>query len=184
VTEVRELLDSTAAAVAEPDEVPLDAVLAAGRRRVRRRRWTVSGAGAAVALAVLAVALPIARDPGGLPGTVKAVTGGGGDGAAPVSPAPTGSGDARCGDVRFDRSKLPGRTVTVDGDWPTARAADLLDLHGWPRAVPFDAARWTEVTDGRAGVLVAFLPGTGYRYLPVQKGAGGAWVVGPPCTPR
>ena len=79
---------------------------------------------------------------------------------------PAGSGDTVCGDVRFDRSQLPGRTATpANGDWPTAAAADLLRLRGWPRAVPFDVAHWTVVRRGTSGVLVAFLPGTGFGYL-------------------
>jgi len=88
------------------------------------------------------------------------------------------------GDVRFDRAMLPGRTATpTNGDWPTAAAADLLRLHGWPRAVPFDIAHWTVVLNGNAGVLVAFLPGTGFGYLPIHRAAAG-WSVGPPCSPR
>jgi hypothetical protein len=98
---------------------------------------------------------------------------------------PAGRGDTVCGDVRFDRARLPGRTVTpANGDWPTAAAANLLRLHGWPRAVPFDVARWTAVLTGDAGVLVALLPGSGFHYLPIHKAPGGGWSVGPPCTPR
>jgi hypothetical protein len=184
VTEVRELLESAAAATPDPDEVPLAAVLAAGRRRVRRQRLAVAGAGVAAAAAVLLVTLPTGRG-GALPDGVDGLTGGGGGTTAAPQPTPTGTGDATCGGVRFDRSELPGRKVTVDnGDWPTAQAADLLALHGWPRAVPYDVAHWTQVTDGRAGVLVASLPGVGFRYLPIHKGPDGAWVVGAPCTPN
>jgi hypothetical protein len=183
VTEVRELLES-AASTAEPGEVPVAAVLAAGRRRVRQRRLAAAGAGVAAA-AVLLVTLPGTTHGGALPNSVDGMTGGGGGSAAAPVPDPTGTGSAQCGDVRFDRSKLPGRTVTVDnGDWPTDRAADLLALHGWPRAAPYEMARWTQVTDGRAGVLVASLPGTGYRYLPIHRGLDGTWVLGAPCTPR
>ena len=66
---------------------------------------------------------------------------------------------------------------------PTIHITRELDAVG-SVAFPFDAARWTQVTDVKAGVLVAYLPGTGYRYLPVQKASDGTWVVGPPCTPR
>jgi hypothetical protein len=188
VTDVRELLESAAAAGPEPapDEVPVEAVLAAGRRQVRRRRLVVGGAGAAAAVAVLAVAVPLSTGSSGgrLPDGVSGLSGGGGHATVAPAALPTGTGATTCGPVRFDKAQLPGRTVTVDGDWPTARAADLLSLHGWPRAVPFDVGRWTQITDGKAGVLVASLPGAGYRYLPVQRGAGGEWVVGPPCTPR
>jgi hypothetical protein len=179
VTEVRELLESAAAAAPEPDEVPLDAVLAAGRRRVRRRRLTVGGAGVAAAAVVLVAGLPgLPGAPGGgLPGTVDAITSGGG--------SVTRAGDTTCGDATFDRAKLPGRRVTVDnGDWPTEQAADLLALHGWPRAVPYDAARWTVVVNGDAGVLVASLPGAKPRYLSIHKGPNNSWLAGVPCTPR
>jgi hypothetical protein len=39
-----------------------------------------------------------------------------------------------------------------------AAAADLLRLYGWPRAVPFDVARWTVVLNVNAGVLVTACP--------------------------
>lgn len=153
---------------------------ASGRRRV----LAVSGAFLAAVAAVLAVALPLSGSPaapapagGAKTGAVVAAGGGG--------RLPTGSGDTVCGDVRFDRSELPGRLATpANGDWPTAAAADLLRLRGWPRAVPFDIAHWTVVRHGDAGVLVAFLPGPGFGYLPIHKAAGGGWSVGPPCTPR
>ena len=152
---------------------------ASGRPRV----LAVAGAFLAVVAAVLAVVLPLshsqaapARADTATAGTVTA----GGGGRLPV-----GSGDTVCGGVRFDRARLPGRTATpTNGDWPTAAAADLLRLHGWPRAVPFDMARWTVVLNGNAGVLVAFLPGTGFGYLPIHKAAGGGWSVGQPSTPR
>ena len=148
----------------------------------RPRVLTVSGAFLAALAAVLAVVLPLSHSPAAPAradtaeaGTVTA----GGGGRLPV-----GSGDTVCADVRFDRARLPGRTATpTNGDWPTAAAADLLRLHGWPRAVPFDIARWTVVLNGNAGVLVAFLPGSGFGYLPIHKAAVG-WSVGPPCTPR
>jgi hypothetical protein len=179
VTEVRELLESAAEAVPEDADVPLAAVLAAGRRRVRGRRLAVAGAGAATVAALLLTGLPLDRGPaGGLTGPVDAITAGGGG-------ASTGSGDTECGGVRFDRSTLPGRTVTVDnGDWPTEQAADLLALHGWPRAVPYAAARWTVVVNGDAGVLVASLPGAKPRYLSIHRGPNNSWIAGVPCTPR
>ena len=127
---------------------------ASGRWRV----LAVLGAGVATAAAVLAVALPLSAS---APSSVVLVVrnasrrrcGGGHELVA------TGTGDTVCGDVRFDKAKLPGRRATVDnGDWPTAAAADLLRLHGWPRAVPYDVAQWTVVTDGAAGVLVASCP--------------------------
>ena len=156
-------------------------VHASGRRRVP----AVFAAFLAAVAAVLAVLLPLSHHAPAAPAapaeTAKTgvVTAGGG------GRLPAGSGDAVCGDVRFDRTKLPGRTVTVaNGDWPTAAAADLLRLYGWPRAVPFDVARWTVVLNGNAGVLVTFLPGSGFHYLPIHKTAGGGWSVGPPCTPR
>ncbi len=153
----------------------------------RRRVLAVLGAFLAGVAAVLAVLLPLSRTapaaPAGPAGAETAKTGvvtAGGGGRLPV-----GSGDTVCGDVRFDKAKLPGRTATVaNGDWPTAAAADLLRLHGWPRAVPFDVARWTVVLSDDAGVLVTFLPGSGFHYLPIHKAAGGGWSVGPPCTPR
>jgi hypothetical protein len=171
VTEVRELLESTASALpAGAEDVPLEAVLAAGRGRL-----AAGGAGVAAA-AVLLSTLPVTHGAGGAPAGVDALTGG--SGRAPV-------GDTTCGDVTFDKAKLPGRRVTVDnGDWPTAQAADLLALHGWPRAVPYAAAHWTVVTNGDAAVLVASLPGAPRRYLPIHKASGGGWSVGPPCTPH
>ena len=87
--------------------------------------------------------------------------------------------------MTFDKRRLPGRTVTVDnGDWPTEQAADLLGLHGWPRAVPYDEARWTVVVNGDEGVLVASLPGAKPRYLSIRKGPNNSWTAGVPCTPR
>ena len=151
---------------------------ASGRPRV----LAVAGAFLAVVAAVLAVVLPLSHSPAAPAPTDTATDGtvtAGGGGRLTV-----GSGDTVCGDVRFDRAMLPGRTATpTNGDWPTAAAADLLRLHGWPRAVPFDIARWTVVLNGNAGVLVAFLPGSGFGYLPIHKVAAG-WSVGPPCTPR
>jgi hypothetical protein len=154
-------------------------VHASGRRRV----LAVSGAFLAAVAAVLAVVLPLSGSPAAPAraesSTTGAVAAGGG------GRLPAGRGDTVCGDVRFDRSELPGRTATPDnGDWPTAAAADLLRLRGWPRAVPFDVARWTVVVHGDAGVLVAYLPGPGFGYLPIHRAAGGGWSVGPPCTPR
>jgi hypothetical protein len=180
MTEVRELLESAAGAVPEDTAVPLDAVLAAGRRRVRQRRLAVTGAGAATAAAVLLAGVPaVLNDPAGGPSrTADAVSAGGGSGRARV-------GDTTCGDVTFDRADLPGRRVTVDnGDWPTEQAADLLALHGWPRAVPYDAARWTVVLNGNTGVLVASLPGAKPRYLSIHEGPNNAWIAGVPCTPH
>ena len=148
----------------------------------RPRVLTVSGAFLAAVAAVLAVALPLSRSQAAparadTADTSPVTAGGGGR-------LPAGSGDTVCGDVRLDRARLPGRTATpTNGDWPTAAAADLLRLHGWPRAVPFDIAHWTVVLNGNAGVLVAFLPGSGFGYLPIHKVAAG-WSVGPPCTPR
>jgi hypothetical protein len=148
----------------------------------RPRVLTVSGAFLAAVATVLAVALPLSRSQAAPARADTADTGpvtAGGGGRLPA-----GSGDTVCGDVRFDRARLPGRTATpTNGDWPTAAAADLLRLHGWPRAVPFDIAHWTVVLNGNAGVLVAFLPGSGFGYLPIHKAAAG-WSVGPPCTPR
>jgi hypothetical protein len=177
VTEVRELLESAAGAVPAETEVPLAAVLAAGRRRVWRRRLVVAGAGVATAAAVLLAGVPTGHGArGGLPGAVDALAGG--SGRALV-------GDTTCGDVTFDRAKLPGRRVTMDnGDWPTEQAADLLALHGWPRAVPYAEARWTVVVNGDAGVLVASLPGAKPRYLTIHRGANNSWIAGVPCTPR
>jgi hypothetical protein len=153
-------------------------VHASGRPRV----LAVAGAFLAVVAAVLAVVLPLSHSPAAPARTDTATAGtvtAGGGGRLPV-----GSGDTVCGDVRFDRAMLPGRTATpTNGDWPTAAAADLLRLHGWPRAVPFDIAHWTVVLNGSAGVLVAFLPGTGFGYLPIHRAVAG-WSVGPPCTPR
>ena len=155
---------------------------ASGRRRV----LAVSGAFLAAVAAVLAVVLPLSSSPAAparaadTAATTEVAAAGGG-GRLPGG----GTGDTVCGDVRFDRSELPGRTATpANGDWPTAAAADLLRLRGWPRAVPFDVAHWTVVVHGGAGVLVAFLPGRGFGYLPIHQAAGGGWSVGPPCTPR
>lgn len=176
MTDVRELLDSAAEAVPEDTAVPLEAVLAAGRRRVRGRRLAIAGAGVATAAAVLVIGLPLDRAPGGgLPGSVAAIRAG----------APAAAGDTTCGDVTFDRARLPGRRVTVDnGDWPTEQAADLLALHGWPRAVPYDLAPWTVVLNGNDGVLVATLPGAAPRYLSIHKGPNNSWIAGVPCTLR
>jgi hypothetical protein len=144
---------------------------------VRTRGLLLGGAFLAAAAAVL---LPLAASHTAPAAPVTASNAAGGGGRLPA-----GQGDTACGDVRFDRARLPGRTVTPDnGDWPTAAAADLLHLHGWPRAVPFDVARWTVVRTGDAGVLVASLPGSGFHYLPIHRKAAGGWSVGPPCTPR
>jgi len=154
------------------------------RASSRLRGLLVAGAFLAAVAAALAVTLPLSASRAAPAGADTAVT------RATTDPAgggrlPTGRGDTVCGDVRFDRARLPGRTVTpANGDWPTAAAADLLRLHGWPRAVPYDVARWTVVRTGDAGVLVAALPGSGFHYLPIHKAAGGGWTVGPPCTPR
>jgi hypothetical protein len=147
----------------------------------RRRGLTISAAFLAAVAAVLAIVLPLSHAAAGARGPAEkgAVTAGGG------GPRPAAGGDTVCGDVRFDKAKLPGRTATPDnGDWPTAAAADLLGLRGWPRAVPYDIRHWTVVLNGGAGVLVAFLPGSGFHYLPIHRVAGGGWSVGPPCTPR
>jgi len=155
-------------------------VHASGRRRV----LAVSGAFLAAVALVFAVAAPLSGSPAA-PARADAATTGAVVAAGGGGRLPAGSGDTVCGDVRFDRSQLPGRTATpANGDWPTAAAADLLRLRGWPRAVPFDVAHWTVVLNGTAGVLVAFLPGTGFGYLPIHQAAGGGWSVGPPCTPR
>jgi hypothetical protein len=148
---------------------------------VRGRRLAVAGAGAATVAALLLTGLPLDRGSGGgLPGSVDAVMAGGGGGGTP-----TGAGDTECGGVRFDRADLPGRKVTADnGDWPTRQAADLLGLHGWPRAVPYDAARWTVVVNGPVGVLVASLPGAKPRYLSIHRGPNNSWTAGLPCTPN
>lgn len=177
MTDVRELLEAAAGTVPADADVPLEAVVAAGRRRVRGRRMAVAGAGAATVAAVLLAGLPLHRAPdGGLPASVDAITGGG---------APAASGDTSCGNVRFDKARLPGRKVTVDnGDWPTEQAADLLALHGWPRAVPYDVARWTVVVNGNTGVLVASLPGAKPRYLSIHRGPNNSWIAGVPCTPH
>jgi uncharacterized membrane protein len=152
----------------------------------RVRSLVVGGAFLAAVAMVLAVTLPLSAsraapagaDTAGTEATTGIANGGGGR-------LPAGHGDAVCGDVRFDRASLPGRTVTpANGDWPTAAAADLLRLHGWPRAVPFDVAHWTVVLTGDAGVLVAALPGSGFHYLPMHRKAAGGWSVGRPCTPR
>jgi hypothetical protein len=158
---------------------------ATGRRRV----LTVAGAFVAAVAAVSAVLLPVSAlsDAPAAAGTSTSGTSasGGTSAAGGGGRLPSGTGDAVCGDVRFEKSRLPGRRVTADnGDWPTAAAADLIALHGWPRAVPFDVARWTVVTSGDAGVLVASLPGSGFHYLPIHRAAGGGWSVGPPCVPR
>jgi hypothetical protein len=165
-------------------------VWATGRRRVP----TAGGAFLAVATAVLAVLLPVAALPGSpaAAGTSSAGTSSAGTSASGGTSAgggggrlPSGTGEAVCGDVRVEKSRLPGRRVTADnGDWPTAAAADLMQLHGWPRAVPFDVAHWTVVTSGDAGLLVASLPGSGFHYLPIHRKPGGGWSVGPPCVPR
>lgn len=168
MTEMRELLDAAADEV-EVGEVPVAAVLAAGRRRVRRRRWAAAGTGAAV-VAVALAALPLRPGPGSTAG-------------APTGFAP-GAGDVACGPVRFDRSALPGRPVDPAADvFPVERAADLLALHGWPRAVPYSAARWTVVAGSRTGVLVATLPDGSARYLPIARDDDRNWVTGLPCTP-
>ena len=153
---------------------------------VRERRPARPGglrAFLAAVAAVLAVLLPLSHHAPAAPAapaeTAKTgvVTAGGG------GRLPAGSGDAVCGDVRFDRTKLPGRTVTVaNGDWPTAAAADLLRLYGWPRAVPFDVARWTVVLSN-AGVLVTFLPARVPLPADPPRPPGGGWSVGPPCAP-
>ena len=91
---------------------------------------------------------------------------------------------ATCGDVRLDRSALPGRPVRATDGRPLGDAADVLALHGWPRAVPFDAAEWTVAVTGDEGVLVARPPGGGGRYLPIRRAEDGAWTVGAPCALR
>jgi hypothetical protein len=167
VAEVRDLLAAAAEAVEEPASVPVDAVLAAGRRRVRRRRGT-AGAGLAAA-GVLLAALPLRPDDAPPAGP-----------AAAAAPAP--AGQAACG---FSRAEVArGRPVDpAKDDFPTERAADLLALHGWPRAVPYDVTRWLVVTRGDAGLLVAAPPDGPRRYLPITRAAGRGWVAGLPCTP-
>jgi hypothetical protein len=178
MTEVRELLESAAEAVPDDTAAPLGAVVAAGRRRVRGRRLAIAGAGVATVAAVLAVGLPMRHaSDGRLTGSVDMMTGSDANhaGPAPVAELPCG----------LDRAKLPGRTVTVDnGDWPTEQAADLLGLYGWPRAVPYSLARWTVVTDGSTGVLIAWLPGATPRYLTIHRGPNNSWVAGSPCAVR
>ena len=168
MTEVRELLEA-AADVTVPAEPPVAAVLAAGRRRVRRRRVTVAGAGLAAAAVALAVPplVPELHQRAGVQALLP----------------DRWDGDTECGDVRFDRSQLPGRPVDADMELPTEEAADLLQLHGWPRAVPYVAARWTVVYRGDTGLLVATAAGEKTRYLPIHRDAGRNWVAGPPCTP-
>ena len=163
----------------------------------RRRGLTISAAFPVAVATMLAVVLPLSHGaPAAAPGPAKtgavradgtgpigrgdtAVVTAGGAGRLPV-----GRGDTVCGDVRFDKAELPGRTATpANGDWPTAAAADLLQLRGWQRAVPYDITRWTVVLNGDAGMLVVFLPGSGFHYLPIHGAAGGGWSVGPPCTP-
>ena len=103
--------------------------------------------------------------------------------AAPVAGAP--AGDVRCGGVLFDRAALPGRPLgAAEEAGPRVRLADALDLHGWPRAVPYDAATWTVVAAGDDGVLVATVPGRPAVYLPGRRQSGGDWIAGPPCTLR
>ena len=157
---------------------------ASGRRRV----LAVFAAYLAAVAAVLAVLLPLSHAAPTAPAAPAApaetaktgvVTAGGG------GRLPAGSGDAVCGDVRFDRAKLPGRTVTVaNGDWPTAAAADLLRLYGWPRAVPFDVGALDRRAQRRrrgAGHLPARLRVP----LPADPQGRRRGLVGrPPCTPR
>ena len=144
-----------------------------------RRRLATAAAVLAVALPLSAscpVALVVPRRPEREPAAVR---------RRPRARRHSGRGDTVCGDVRFDRAKLPGRTgppSTATG--PPRRPRTCCGLHGWPRAVPFDVAHWTVVTDGTAGVLVASLPGSGFRYLPIHRAVDGSWSVGPPCTPR
>ena len=154
---------------------------AIGRRRGLTISAACSAAVAAVLAVVFAVVLPLSH---AAPAAARGSTGTGVVTAGGGGRLPAGGGDTVCGDVRFDKAELPGRTATPDnGDWPTAAAADLLGLRGWPRAVPYDIRHWTVVLNGNAGVLVAFLPGSGFHYLPIHKAAGGGWWVGPPCTP-
>jgi DNA-directed RNA polymerase specialized sigma24 family protein len=77
----------------------------------------------------------------------------------------------------------PGRPVADGSDLPTEAAADLLSLHGWPRAVPYAKASWTVVYRGDSGLLVAAVRGEKTRYLPIHRDAGYNWIAGPPCTP-
>ena len=84
---------------------------AIGRRRALTISAACSAAVAAVLAVVFAVVLPLshaapaaARGPAGA-GVVTA--GGGGR-------LPAGGGDTVCGDVRFDKAELPGRTATPD----------------------------------------------------------------------
>jgi|SRR5215207_7777556 len=170
MTEVRELLDRAADEVTDPGEPPVAAIVAAGRRRVRRRLAVVSGAGVATAALLVGVLALPASEPAREPAGTQAVQGHQGGSATP------------CGGP-LDRSALPGRTVRAEDGLPTGAAADLLRLHGWPRAVPYDVARWTLVTDGDTGALVAWAGGSPSRYLAVVRESGTWRIVGGPCTP-
>jgi hypothetical protein len=173
-TEVRKLLDLAADRVAaDPSEAPVAAVLAAGRRRTSRRRVAALGGAAGVAAAVAAGVLGAQLAEPGAAGGPAALLGGGGD------------GDTVCGGVRFDRAQLPGRPLQPgDRFGTTAELADLLRLHGWPRAVPYDAAVWTVLTGRGDALLVARRPDGDIRYLPVRRQRDGSWAAEAPCTPR
>jgi hypothetical protein len=166
VTDVRELLEL--AAGDEAGEPPVARIVAAGRRRARRRTVAVTG-GAAAVTAVLAGMLLVP------PPTPTA--------GVPAMTFPTATAAAPPCAVTVDRDRLPGRPVSAGDGYPTSAAADVLRLHGWPRAVPYDLARWTVVTDGNTGVLVAWDAGRPVRYIPIVR-IGGTWTTdGPPCTP-
>lgn len=92
-------------------------------------------------------------------------------------------GDTVCGTARFDRADLPGRPVRAGEGWPTQRAADQLQLYGWPRAVPYAVRRWTVVVAGDSAVLVTRAGGATV-HLPVVRDRSGDWTVGPACEPR
>ena len=176
--QVRELLDLAADRVtgdltARP-EAPVAAVVSAGRDRARRRRLRALGGAAGAVLAVAAGGLAVQQfgaDTDG--GPVTLLTGRGSE------------GDRVCGGVRFDRAQLPGRPLREDDPFgDLGDLADLLWLHGWPRAVPLDAASWTVLTGRGDALLVARMPSGEVRYLPVTRQRDGSWLAGAPCTPR
>lgn len=168
MTEVRELLDRAVEEIADPvGGPPVGAIVAAGRRRVRHRLAAYSGAAAATVAVLVGVLAPLS------PEAVRAPAG---------TPALRGGDGGWCA-VRLDRFPLPGRAVRAGDGLPTNAAADLLRLHGWPRAVPYDVARWTLAADGDDGALIAWTDGSPYRYLPVARRDGTWEIVGGPCTP-
>jgi len=155
----------------------LSGILATGGAPRRRfAMWVLTLATAAVLAGASAVQPGSGAGAAGAGAAAAAGTGGGGG---------AGNGDTDCGGVRFDRASLPGRPLgSAEEAGPTGRVADALGLRGWPRAVPYDAARWTVVTVGDAGVLVATASGQPTRYLPIRRQPTGDWLAGRPCTPR